>query len=179
MPKLNIVAISGSLRKNSYNTALLQEAKNLISDKAEVEILNIGEFPLFNEDVENPLPQSVSEMKQKIKNADAVIISVAEYNRSLSGALKNAIDWSTRPYGDNSFVGKKVAVIGATPATTGTMSAQMHLKYILVYLGAHPFGQPEFYLAEAHKKFDEQGKLTDEETKKHLESYLEKFLGSL
>lgn len=179
MSKLNIIAISGSLRERSYNTALLREATNMISDRADIEILNIGDLALFSEDTESPLPQNVLEMKQKIAKADAIIISVAEYNRSLSGALKNAIDWATRPYGDNSFLGKNVAVLGATPATTGTMSAQMHLKYILVYLGAHPFGQPEFYLAEAHKKFDENGKLVDEDTKKHLEAFLEKFLGSL
>ena len=162
------IAISGSLRKESYNTYLLKAAQKLAPEGISIEILNISDVPLFSQDLETTVPKIVEELKEKLKSSDGVILATPEYNRSFSGVLKNTIDWMSRPYGSNLFAGKTVLVLGASPGAIGTAIAQSQLKEILLYLDMKVIGQPEFYLGLAHEKFNQAGELVDEATKEHL-----------
>jgi chromate reductase len=170
----NIIAISGSLRKNSLNTALLRVLKSLAPDGMQIEIAEIGNLPLYNSDNESPYPTEAKVLKDKIAAADGIIIATPEYNRSIPGSLKNAIDWMSRPYGQNSFAGKPVLVMGVSPGKLGTALAQNHLKQILLHLDAGVIGQPELYLGPASEIFDEKGNIADESTKELLAKALTK-----
>lgn len=173
---LKILAFSGSLREKSFNTGLLRVAQEIGKNKnINIEILNVGSMPFYNADMEANFPPEISELKNKIRAADGVIFATPEYNRSVSGSLKNMLDWTSRPYGDSAWDGKKVAVIGASTGQVGTAVGQYHLKQILLYLDTHVMGQPEFYLSMAKDKFDAHGNLTDENTKEHLIKLLDKF----
>jgi len=169
------IALSGSLRKESYNTALLQELKNLAPEGVEIHIQDIGTIPLYNSDLENSFPQGVQDLKDIIASADGVIIATPEYNRSIPGVLKNAIDWMSRPYGKNSFSKKPVLILGGSSGPIGTAVAQSHLKQIMVYLDAKLVGQPELYIGSVQDKFNAKGELTDEKTKEHLKKALALF----
>ncbi len=169
---MNIIAISGSLRKGSYNTALLRAAKKYSSDEMNISIFDISTLPLYNQDAEMILPTSVQTLKDAVKLSDGVIIATPEFNRSIPSVLKNALDWGSRPFGKNSFVDKSVLVLGASIGQIGTAVAQQHLKQILLFLDMKVFGQPEFYLSNAAQKFDENGDLIDEETIKFLTKML-------
>ncbi|MBP9701775.1 MAG: NAD(P)H-dependent oxidoreductase [Candidatus Pacebacteria bacterium] len=166
-----IIAISGSLRKDSYNTAVLQEVRKTVPD---LEIVDISKLPFFNEELEGNFPAEATTLKQKIEAADGIIISTPEYNRSISGVLKNAIDWASRPWGKNSFENKKVLVMGASVGPIGTALAQYDLKKIMLYLGAHVV-PVEVYVNTAGSKFTD-GKLTDENTKKHIADAVDRLL---
>lgn len=168
-----IIALSGSLRNDSLNTHLLRAAQELAGDVATIEIVGIGNLPLFNQDLESVFPKEAQDLKDKILASDGVLFATPEYNRSIPGVLKNAIDWASRPYGKNAFAKKPVLIIGASVGATGTALAQAHLKNIMLYLDAHVLGQPEFYLGDAKEKFDTQGKLTDEATREHLKRAIE------
>lgn len=176
MNKLNLIAIAGSLRKGSYNRALLETAQELAPENVDIEMIDIGNLPLFNEDLEADFPGEAQQLKQKIEKSDGILVSTPEYNRSIPGVLKNAIDWSSRPYGKNSWEKKPVYVIGASIGGIATAIAQSHLKHSLLYLDAHVLGQPEFYLGNAGGKFDENGKLTDQETRDFLKEAVETFV---
>jgi len=170
-----ILLISGSLREKSYNTALLQAFAGELIDKAEVVWADIH-LPLFNEDLETTYPADAQAFKQQILDADAIIISTPEYNRGMSGVLKNAIDWASRPYGKNAFVGKKVLV---TSASTGGISGALALyqvKQSLLHLDANVVGQPEFMVGNAPSKFDEAGTLTDADIQKNIIAVVEQLL---
>ena len=167
------IAISGSLRKQSFNSMLLRAVKDLAPESINIEIVDIGELPLYNTDLEADFPSVAQELKDKIASSDGVIFATPEYNRSISGVLKNAIDWVSRPYGKNSFAHKKALVMGASVGQVGTAIAQSHLKHTLLHLDMHVIGQPEFYLGAAQEKFDASGNLTDENTKKHIITALE------
>lgn len=177
----NIIAISGSLRKDSYNTSLIRAAAEIGARHGlSVETLDMREVPLFDQDTEAAgFPAAVQALKDKIESADGVIIATPEYNRSIPGVLKNAIDWFSRPYGQNSFKGKPTIIIGATPSPVGTAVAQSHLKQVMTYLDTKLVGQPEIYVASAHEKFDASGKLTDADTLAYLEGALVKLKESL
>lgn len=152
-----ILAISGSLRKDSWNTKIVSALVGIAHEggEAEVDIAEIGDLPLFNEDIEASRPEAPWRLKTQIEEADAIIISTPEYNRSIPGVLKNAIDWASRPHGLNSFKGKHVLILGATPGSVGTAVAQADLTHILRYLDARVVGQPELYIGQAHTRFDE------------------------
>ncbi len=131
-------------------------------------------MPLYNADLEQQdFPEVVKELQEKIIASEGIIFATPEYNRSVPGVLKNAIDWISRPYGSNICAGKKALVLGATTGNTGTAVAQSHLKQILLALDMYVLGQPEFYLSFAQEKFDEQGNLTDEKTKEKIIKALE------
>ncbi len=169
---MNIIAISGSLRTGSYNTALLRAAQKHAPDGMNISIFDISKLSLYNKDNEVPFPVEAQALKNAVESSDGVIIATPEFNRSISAALKNALDWLSLPWGKNSLVGKNVLVLGASIGQIGTAIAQQHLKTILLFLDAHVIGQPEFYLGMAQQKFDEQGTLIDEETKKYLKQAL-------
>jgi NAD(P)H-dependent FMN reductase len=169
-----IIGIVGSLRAESYNKFLMQAVKENAPQSMEIEILDVT-LPLFNADLESAFPIEATFFKEKIKAADGIIIATPEYNRSIPGVLKNAIDWASRPYGDNAFAGKPVFVMGASTGAIGTAVAQSHLKQILSYLDTRTMGQPEFYLGNAKEKFDAAGKLADEKTREYIIKGLEAF----
>jgi chromate reductase len=164
---MNIVALSGSLRKDSFNTALLRALQALAPEGMQIEIVEIGNLPLYSQDEETAFPAVAQALKDKIETADGIIIATPEYNRSIPGVLKNAIDWASRPWGQNSFAGKPVLTMGVSVGKIGTAVAQSHLRQIMVYLDTKVIGQPEFYLGPAQELFGEGG-LTDEPTKELL-----------
>jgi chromate reductase len=172
---MNIIALSGSLRKGSSNTALVHALQAFAPENMQIEVVGIGDLPLFNQDDETAFPAAAQALKDKIAAADGLIIATPEYNRSISGVLKNAIDWLSRPYGKNSFAGKPVLTAGVSGGKIGTAVAQSHLRQILTHLDAHVVGQPELYLGPAGEIFDEEGNITDESTK----ALLTKALGVL
>jgi len=171
--QISILGFAGSLRKGSYNKALLRAAMELLPKDAKLEIFDLEGIPLFNQDLENNPPQKVKDFKAKIRAADSILIATPEYNYSISGVLKNAIDAASRPFGDNPFQDKPVGIMGATIGTLGTARAQYHLRQICVYLNMHPLNAPEVFVTKAYEKFDDKGKLKDQETREILRIFLE------
>ncbi|MGH7175526.1 MAG: NADPH-dependent FMN reductase [Minisyncoccia bacterium] len=169
---MNIIAFSGSLREKSFNSALLRELKKLAAPEHEIEIEIIGDFPLYNQDQEAEYPATAKRLKDKIVAADAVVIVTPEYNRSVPGVLKNAIDWVSRPYGTNPFAHKPVLIMGVSGGKIGTAIAQSHLREILEYLDADTVGQPELYFGPAADLFNGDLELKEESTKELLRKAL-------
>ncbi|HEX6980307.1 MAG TPA: NADPH-dependent FMN reductase [Alphaproteobacteria bacterium] len=160
--KLRVLGISGSLRQGSFNTAALRAAVELAPDYMTIQIADISALPLYNEDVRQAgYPAPVEAFRAQIAEADAVLFATPEYNYSVSGVLKNAIDWASRPPAQP-FEGKPVAIMGASGGVLGTARAQYHLRQMLVFLNAFPVNKPEVFIAQAAQKFDAAGKLTDE-----------------
>jgi chromate reductase len=157
------------------NSGLIRSAIELGAEQMDINFINISGFPLYNQDMEAAFPEEITKLKKQIREADGVIIATPEYNRSIPGALKNMLDWTSRPYGDNPWDGKVVVTMGASPGSIGTALAQYHLKQILLYLNARLSGQPEFYVNNASEKFDKEGNLTDAKTREHIESLLKSF----
>ena len=165
-PIVRILGIAGSLRKASYNRAALRAAQGLVPADAVLDTFDLEGIPPFNQDHERSLPPRVVELKAKIREADAVLLVTPEYNYSIPGVLKNAIDWASRPYGDNAWDGKPVAVMGASVGALGTARAQYHLRQSFIFLNMHPLSKPEVMISTAAQRFDEQGNLTDETSRK-------------
>jgi chromate reductase, NAD(P)H dehydrogenase (quinone) len=176
---VNIVAIVGSLRKESYNMQLAKTMQERYKGKLNIQIANIGSLPHFDQDEENNPPQSVKEFKEAIANANGVMIITPEYNWSVPGVLKNALDWASRV--DKVFIGKPVMPLGATMGMLGTIRAQMHLREILVSPGIQakilPPGGNEVLIGLANQKFNvETHQLVDEGTLNFLDSKVEAFV---
>ena len=171
--KVHILGFAGSLRKGSYNRSLLSAALEMVPKEATLEIFDLNGILPFNQDLESKPPEKVKEFKAKIRAADAILIATPEYNYSIPGVLKNAIDWASRPYGDNAFDGKPVAMMGASIGMLGTARAQYHLRQSFVFLNMHPLNQPEVMVPFANEKIDQNGKVTDEKTKKKIGELLE------
>jgi chromate reductase, NAD(P)H dehydrogenase (quinone) len=166
--KLKVLGFAGSLRLGSYNKALLRAAVDLVPENMNIEIFDLEGVPPFNQDTEENMPEKVKEFKKKIREADAILIASPEYNYSVPGVLKNAIDWASRPYGDNPFDGKPVAIMSASVGMLGGARAQYHLRQIFVFLNMYPINRPEVIVPFAQDKFDASGKLLDDNTKKFL-----------
>jgi chromate reductase, NAD(P)H dehydrogenase (quinone) len=172
--KLKILGFAGSLRAGSYNKALLRAAVDLLPEGVTLEIFDLLGIPAFNQDLESDMPTKVKEFKSKIREeSDAILIATPEYNFSVPGVLKNAIDWASRPYGDNSFDGKPVAIMSASIGMLGGARAQYHLRQMFVFLNMYPVNGPEVIVTFAHDKFDTNGKLVDENTRKFLTQLLQ------
>lgn len=171
--KVHILGFAGSLRKQSYNRAILAAALEMVPDDASLEIFDLEGIPPFNQDLELQPPDKVKEFKARIRAADAILIVTPEYNYSIPGVLKNAIDCASRPYGDNALDGKPVAVMGASPGMTGTARAQYHLRQTFVFLNMYPLNRPEVMVPSANEKIDENGKVKDEKTRKKIRELLE------
>ena len=174
--QINILSIAGSLRKDSYNKSALRAAQQLCPDGAKIEIYDIAGLPLFNQDEEkNPTPK-VTDFKQRIRAADAILISTAEYNYGLPGVLNNAIDCASRPYGDSAWNGKPIAIMSAAMGTAGGLRAQYQLRQCFVFLNLEAVVQPEVAIAAAHQRFDDKGNLTDETSKKMIAQLLQNLI---
>lgn len=173
---MNILAISGSLRKQSFNTALLRAVQGRAQEGVAITLADISAIPLYNQDDEAAYPAAVQAVKDQILAADAIIIATPEYGRSIPGVLKNLIDWTSRPSGTSAWKGKPVYVMGATDGSVGTAVAQKEVRSDVTVAGAIVLGNPEFYLAKFKEKFDDAGNLTDEKTGEHIDKALAAFV---
>ncbi len=162
-------------RQASFNRAALRAAQQLVPEGVRLEIFDLEGIPPFNQDEDGHPPERVEQFKQRIRAADAILIVTPEYNYSIPGVLKNAIDWASRPYGDSAWEGKPVALMGASVGPMGTSRAQYHLRQVFVFLNMYPLNRPEVMITNATQRFDEKGNLTDEDTKAHIQ----KLLGAL
>ena len=174
---IRILGIAGSLRRKSYNRAALRAAQQLAPEDAVIDIFELDGIPVFSEDDERQPPVKIVELKKRIREADAILFVTPEYNYSIPGGLKNAIDWASRPYGDNAWNGKPVAVMGASLGTLGTARAQYHLRQVFVFLNMLAINQPEVMIANAGQNFDAEGNLTNERTKNSIRQLLTNLVG--
>jgi NAD(P)H-dependent FMN reductase len=174
-----ILGISGSLRKASYNTALLRAAVELVPEGVRLETAGIHGIPLYDGDVETTegIPAAVAELKDRVAAADGLLLVTPEYNNSIPGPFKNAIDWMSRPPTDSArvFGGKPVALIGASPGRFGTISAQTAWLPVFRVLGMRPWLEMPFYLSAVHKTLDDEHRLADPETRERLRKFLAGF----
>jgi chromate reductase len=175
---LHILAISGSLRKASFNSGLLAAAQEILSGRAEVELASLADIPPYNDDVRAiGYPEPVESLRNAIERADALLIGATEYNFGPSGVLKNAIDWASRPPGPP-LLGKPYGLVGASTGGFGTIRAQLQLRQILLFVQA--LGYPGLlHVSGAGALFDEEGRLTDEKTRQSLSDFLDGFLAFL
>jgi len=168
MTEITVLALSGSLREKSYNTALLHEARRLAPAGMGIEIASLREIPLYDADLEaRGMPQAVTALSARVKSADALLIATPEYNFSFPGVLKNAIDWLSRPPLDAALVRKPVAIAGAG-GRLGSARAQYHLRQVLGCLSMLPVPRPEVFVLNAWEKFDADGRLKDELAAKQI-----------
>jgi chromate reductase len=168
---MNLLAISGSYRRGSFNLALLEEAKRILPENTSLEIFDVSKFPLYSKDVEASPPAEVHAFKEKIRAADAILIATPEFNYSVSAVLKNAIEWGNRP--DNSWEGKPAAIVSATTGVRGGVRSQLHLRQIMVDLKMFPINDPQLFLGNAREAFDSNMRLVNESAKKQLGKLLE------
>lgn len=165
MADIRILGLSGSLRKGSYNTAALRAAAGLLPEGASMEIADLSEIPVYNEDVKvQGFPPAVQKLRDQIAAADALFFATPEYNYSVSGVLKNAIDWASRPP-NQPFDDKPVAIMSASGGLLGGARAQYHLRQIGIFMNLRFVNRPEVMIGQAPTKFDAEGNLTDETTK--------------
>jgi chromate reductase len=169
---MTILGIAGSLRQASLNRGALRAAQQLTPEGASLEIFDLAGIPPYDQDEEAHPPERVVQFKERIRAADAILIATPEYNYSIPGVLKNAIDWASRPYGDSAWEGKPVAIMGASMGPLGTSRAQYHLRQVFVFLNMYPLNRSEVMITFASKRFDEKGNLVDEDTKAHIQKLL-------
>jgi chromate reductase, NAD(P)H dehydrogenase (quinone) len=173
---MNVCVMVGSLRKASYNGMLANALISLAPSALKCDIAEIGQLPLYNEDIEtDPPPAPWTVFRQRVKAADAVLFVTAEYNRSVPAALKNALDVGSRPYGSSVWDRKPGAVVSSSPGAIGGFGANHHLRQSLVFLNVPILQQPEAYLSHVDKLFDEQGKLASDGTAKFLQQFMQAF----
>jgi chromate reductase len=171
---LRVLGIAGSLRRASYNRALLRAAAELAPPGMEIVEFDLAGIPLFDEDVEaEGTPAPVQALRDAIAAADALLFATPEYNHGVPGVLKNAVDWASRPPGRSPLAGKPAAVFGASPGATGTARAQAQLRQAFVFTQTYAIPQPEVLVFRAHEKFDAEGRLTDEATRRFVRKLLD------
>ena len=168
----DIAVLVGSLRKESLNRKTAKALIEIAPAPLKLEIVEIGQIPLFNDDLEKSAPREWTEFRERIGRADGVLFVTPEYNRSVPGVLKNAIDVASRPYGHNKFDGKPGAVVSVSPGAIGGFGANHHLRQSLVFLNVPTLQQPETYAGHADKFFDESGKLVNEKTREFFEKVM-------
>lgn len=163
---LKILGFAGSLREGSYNRALLRAAAELVPDGARLRIFELDRIPPYNQDLEKDgFPEPVQELHAAIDEADALLIATPEYQQSISGVLKNALDWASRPPGEATITGKPTAIMGATPGLWGTARAQVQLRQVLIYNDCPMVTTPQVLVAKAKSRFDDEGRLTHDATR--------------
>jgi chromate reductase len=172
----NVAVLVGSLRKDSLNRKTALALKKLALPQLKLEIVEIGDLPLYNEDQEAAsVPDAWRRFRGEIRAADAVLFVTPEYNRSVPAAIKNALDVGSRPYGKSVWDGKPGAVISVSPGAIGGFGANHHLRQSLVFVNVPAMQQPEAYIGMAAKLFDDNGELTNQETAKFLRQFIEAF----
>lgn len=171
----NVAVLVGSLRKDSFNRKLAKALAALAPETLKLEIIEIGELPLYNQDLDDSPPAAWVAFRRRVKAADAVLFVTPEYNRSVPGVLKNAIDVGSRPYGQSAWDGKPGAIISVSPGAIGAFGANHHLRQSLVFLNVPAMPQPEAYIGGAAGLFDGAGNLTNDSTKEFLRKYLQAF----
>jgi chromate reductase len=172
---LHILGIAGSIRKGSLNAGLLAAAQEMLPAGMDMEIADISAIPLYNQDVAaGGTPEAVKNFKDQIRSADGLLIATPEYNYSVPGVLKNALDWASRPAQEQVFSGKPLAIMGAG-GRMGTSRAQYHLRQIAVYLNMYPLNRPEVMIQQAREKFDSEGCLVDEAARQEIKNLLVAF----
>jgi chromate reductase, NAD(P)H dehydrogenase (quinone) len=172
-----VAVFVGSLRKNSYNRMIANALAALAPAQLQLEIVEIGQLPLYNQDDDdlNRPPAQWVALRDKVRSADAVLFVTPEYNRSVPGVLKNAIDVASRPYGRSAWQGKPGAIVSVSPGAIGGFGANHHLRQSLVFLNVPAMQQPEAYISGAASLLDEQGNVTSEDTRKFLKGFMEAF----
>ncbi len=171
-----VAAVAGSLRRGSYNAALLRAAQQFAPVAVRIRMHDLSEIPLFNEDVERAaIPSAVARLREAVAEADGLLVATPEYNHGVPGVLKNAFDWLSRPSGKSVLNGKPAAIVGASPGTTGTARAQSQLRQSFVFTNTPVLLQPEVLVGRAYEKFDGDGRLTDDATRRVLVRFLEEF----
>ena len=172
----NILAFAGSLRRKSFNRALIAAAQEVAPNDMTIEAIEIGGLPFYNADVEEEGdPPAVAAFKSAVANAAGLLIATPEYNDGIPAVLTNAMDWGSRLPGRAPLAGKPVALMGASPSQVGTARAQLHLRQVLGHVQARVLPPPELLVAKAHERFDSNLRLTDEGTRRVLTSLLERF----
>lgn len=175
--RIHVLGISGSLRRGSFNTGLLRAASSVLPEGMELEIGDISTIPLYNADVEAAGPPApVARLKERVAAADALLFATPEYNYSIPGVLKNAIDWVSRPVATSPLAGKPIAMMGAG-GRLGTGRSQYHLRQVAVFTNMLPINRPEVMVANAAEKFDQSGNLTDDSIKEQIRALLESLAG--
>jgi chromate reductase, NAD(P)H dehydrogenase (quinone) len=173
---MNVCVLVGSLRKASLNKILANALMSLAPSSMKLEIVEIGQLPLFNQDLEtDSTPPQWTAFRQRVKAADAVLFVTPEYNRSVPAVLKNALDVGSRPYGSSFWDRKPGAIVSCSPSAIGAFGANHHLRQSLVFLNVPTMQQPEGYLSHADKLFDEDGRLTSDGTRKFLQAFMQAF----
>lgn len=172
-----MVGFAGSLRRGSYNRALLRAVAELAPQEMAFEAVSIDDVPLFNQDLEaEGDPPGVTRLREAVAAADGLLIATPEYNHGVPGVTKNAVDWLSRPPRRSVLDGKPVAVLGASPGITGSARGQSQLRQAFVFTNSPVLPQPEVLVYRANEKFDDEGRLTDERTRSHLEKFLRTFV---
>jgi chromate reductase, NAD(P)H dehydrogenase (quinone) len=173
---LKVVGFSGSLRRGSLNSAALRALTALVPADLAIDIFDLSPIPLYNDDLRTKegYPEGVQSFRDALKAADGVLIATPEYNYSIPGVLKNAIDWASRPP-EQPFDGKPIAILGASPGALGSARAQYHLRQCFIYLNGQVMNRPEVMIGAANSKFDADGNLTDQGTADFLKKFLAAF----
>lgn len=176
MADYSILVVVGSLRRDSYNRALANAVAGLAPEEFSFKQAKIDDLPLYNQDDDSSPAPAVTRLKKEITAAHGVLFVTPEYNRSVPGVLKNALDHASRPYGQSAWAGKPAGVIGASIGATGTAMAQQHLRNMLAYLDMPTLGQPEVYIHVKDGFFDESGKITSADTRAFLQGWMNKYV---
>ncbi len=175
--RFKILAFTGSLRKGSYNKALVRAAVEVAPENVALEVFDLEGIPPFNQDDEHNPPQRVKEFKEKIRGADALLIATPEYNYSVPGVLKNAFDWASRPYEDDVLRSKPVAIMSASTGRFGGARAQYILRQSFIFQNMPAVNQPEVMLSNAAENVDADGRLTNEQTRTLIKQLIESLVG--
>lgn len=175
MSNFKIAVFVGSLRAASINLKLARALEKLAPAEFQFEYASLGDVPLYNQDNENDMPPAAAKLKQLIAQAQGLLFVTPEHNRSVPAALKNAIDWGTRPWGQNSWMGKAGGIVGASPSAAGSAMAQQHLRNILAAEGVNVLTTPEVFLQMKDGLIDDQYQITDEGTRKFLQGWMDRY----
>jgi len=171
-----IAVMVGSLRKDSFNRQLAHAVVSLAPDDFSFDFPDIGTLPLYSQDYDDDYPEVARRFKQQIEEADGLLFVTPEYNRSIPGVLKNAIDWGSRPWGKNSWSGKPGAVLGTSVGAIGTALSQQHLRNVLAYLDVALLGQPEMFIKHDPTKIDANGAILNDDMRKFLQLFVDRYV---